>query len=80
MALSTRTYIREKEWTKMIRNLPEGANEMPLKFCLPDYQSLKACCFRENHYETEYNYIPSFKQGEVIVTKIRKIANGESYQ
>lgn len=78
MALSTRTYIREKEWTKLIRNLPEGANEMPLRFRYPDYHSLKSCCFRESHYETEFNYIPSFKSGVVTVTKIRKIANGES--
>ena len=60
----------------MIRNLPEGANEMPLKFQYPEYNSLKASCIRESSYETEYNYIPSYKKGKVTITKIKK--DGES--
>lgn len=77
MALSARTYIRERSWTKLIRNLPEGANDMPVKMdYYKTFLALKACCVRENRYESDYNYIPSFNKGVVTITKIRNY--GES--
>ena len=80
MALSARTYIREKNWTKLIRGLPEGANKLPAKFSTNDSSSLKQICLRENKYDTPYRYIPSISGNEVTITKIRRIENEESTQ
>ena len=78
MALSTRSYIKERMWTKLIRNLPEGANEMPVKFELMAYQALKNVCVRENNNDAEYSYAPSIRKGSVTIVKSRKENYGES--
>lgn len=78
MALSARTLIREKAWTKLIRSLDEGVNELPAKFNPMDYFSLKTTCLRENGYDTPYSYIPSVKGRDVTITKIRRVSDAES--
>ena len=79
MALSVRTLIKEKVWTRLMRSLPEGVNEMPLKMKYEVYLSLKASCLRESGYDhSEFIYIPSYKDGKVTITKNRRKANGES--
>ena len=80
MALSAKSYIKERLWTKLIRSIPEGANEMPVKFDLMTYQALKNSCVRENHYDTEYNYVPSIRKGSVTIVKLRKVGYGESIE
>jgi hypothetical protein len=78
MELSPRTFIKLKNWTKLIRSLPEGANELPTKFCSNDWNTLKQVCLRENKYESSFSYIPSIRGFNVTITKIRRSNNGES--
>lgn len=80
MALSARTLIKEKAWTKLIRSLSEGVNELPLKFDPMDYFSLKTVCLRENTYDTPFSYVPSVKGRDVTITKIRRKSDAESNQ
>lgn len=77
MALSVRTLIKEKVWTRLIRGLPVGVNEMPLKMKYDTYLALKACCFRENRYLSEYIYSPSIRDGKVTIIKDRRCSDGE---
>ena len=79
MALSVRTLIKEKVWTRLIRGLPVGVNDMPLKMKYEVFLSLKACCLRENGYpQSEFVYIPNYKDGKVTITKNRRCDDGES--
>lgn len=78
MALSARTLIKEKAWVKLIRGLPEGANELPAKFTPNDFFSLKQTCLRENRYDSPYVYIPSVSGFDVTITKIRRNDNAKS--
>lgn len=77
MALSTRTLIKEKMWTRLIRSLPEGINELPSKISYNTYLSLKAVCLRENKLE-EYVYTPRFYKGKTTI--IKEIYDGESIE
>ena len=81
MALSVRTLIKEKVWTRLIRSLPEGVNDMPLKMKYEVFLSLKACCLRENGYpQSEHTYTPSYKDGKVAITKNRRCCDGKSFE
>lgn len=77
MALSVRTLIKEKVWTRLIRGLPVGVNDMPLKMKYEVFLSLKACCLRENSYPQDYMYTPNYKDGKVTITKNRRCSDGE---
>jgi hypothetical protein len=75
----TKGFIRDKKWTTIIRLMKEGAIDMPLKFKYETFLSLKYVCLRENKKEdSPYRYIPSYSNGNVTITKIRRIADGES--
>jgi hypothetical protein len=78
MTLSTRTYQRERMWVALLRNLPEGANNLPLKMELMHYQALKNTCVRLNKIEGDYNFVPSIRKGKVTVVKSRRTSYGES--
>ena len=80
MTLSPRTYIREKNWTKLIRTLPEGVNILPATFGANDSSSLKQICLRENKYDTPYRYVPSINGNKVTITKLRRTNDGESVE
>lgn len=80
MALSVRTLIKEKVWTRLIRSLPEGINEMPTKLKYDVYLTLKATCMRENNYDTDFLYTPNYDSGKVTVTKVRREDDGESFK
>lgn len=72
MALSVRTLMKEKVWTRLIRSLPVGVNDMPLKLKYEVFLSLKATCLRENSYDTDYLYTPNYNNGKVTITKTRR--------
>ena len=78
MALSPRTYIKERSWTKLIRTIPEGANDMPVKLDYQVFLALKQISIRENEKQEQYSYVPAFRRGAVTITKIRRMSNGES--
>lgn len=78
MALSARTYIKEKSWTKLIRSLSEGVNEMPVKFLYENFLSLKAVCLRENTYDSEFYYTPRYQDGRVTIIISRREDDAES--
>lgn len=71
MALSARTLIREKLWTKLIRGMEEGEHLLPGRMAYDDYFSFKSSCFRENRYATGYLYKPSISDGKVTVIKTK---------
>ena len=50
MALSTRTYQRERMWVSLLRHLPEGVNDLPQKMELMPYQALMNTCVRLNNF------------------------------
>ena len=69
--------MKEKMWSRLIRSLPEGINELPLKISYDVFLSLKAVCLRENKLE-EYVYTPSFSKGKVKI--IKETYDGESIE
>lgn len=77
MALSTRTYQRERMWVSLLRHLPEGVNDLPQKMELMPYQALKNTCVRLNKIEGDYNFVPSIRKGKVTVVKLRRTPYGE---
>ncbi len=78
MALSTRTYQKERMWVALLRNLPEGVNDLPRKMEMMHYQALKNTCVRLNKIEGDYNFVPSIRKGKVTVVKLRRTPYGES--
>ena len=64
--------MKEKVWTRLIRSLPVGVNDMPLKLKYEVFLSLKATCLRENSYDTDYLYTPNYNNGKVTITKTRR--------
>lgn len=77
MALSTRTLMKEKMWTRLIRSLPEGINELPSKISYDTFLSLKAVCLRENKLG-EHVYTPRFCKGKATI--IKETYDGESIE
>lgn len=78
MALSTRTLMKEKMWSRLIRSLPEGVNELPSKISYDTFLSLKAVCLRENKLFEEFVYTPRFCKGKTTI--IKEMQNGESFE
>ena len=66
--------MRMKEWVRLIRKLPEGTNELPLKMGYDTYRALFNTCSRESRYDTPFNYNASYRGGTVSVLKFRKDA------
>lgn len=69
--------MKEKMWTRLIRSLPEGINELPSKISYDTYLSLKAVCLRENKLE-EHVYTPRFSKGKTTI--IKEIQDGKSFE
>lgn len=65
-------------WTKLIRSLGEGVNELPAKFNSKDYFTLKTVCLRENKLDIPFSYSPSVRGTKVTITKIRRTSDAES--
>lgn len=82
MALSKKTMadlIRLRKWVSIIRLIDEGEVDMPLKFKYENFLSFKTVCLRESKSpKSEYNYIPHYFKGNVLIIKARKY--GESNQ
>lgn len=72
MALSVRTRIKDKNWTKLLRELPEGVHQLPTKFNHTDFNTLRQTCWRESQYDTPYLYQPSIDGFAVTITKSKK--------
>lgn len=72
MALSVRTRIKDKNWTKLIRELPEGVHKLPTKFNHTEFNTLRQTCWRESQYDTPYLYLPSIDGFSVTITKSKK--------
>lgn len=64
-------------WVSLLRNLPEGANNLPQKMEMMHYQALKNTCVRLNKIEGDYNFVPSIRKGKVTVVKLRRTPYGE---
>lgn len=65
-------------WVALLRNLPEGVNDLPRKMEMMHYQALKNTCVRLNKIEGDYNFVPSIRKGKVTIVKLRRIPYGES--
>lgn len=72
MALSIRTRIREKNWTKLLRELPEGIHELPGKFSSAELHTIRQMCWRESKYDTPFVYFPSISGNKMTITKKNK--------
>ena len=74
MELSIRTLARMNEWVRLIRQLPEGLNELPERIDYDTYRSLFNTCSRESQGDTPFKYKASFKKERVTIIKSRKDA------
>lgn len=74
MELSIRTLTRMNEWVRLIRQLPEGLNELPERIDYDTYRSLFNTCSRESQGDTPFKYKASFKKERVTIIKSRKDA------
>lgn len=74
MELSIRTLARMNEWVRLIRQLPEGINELPERIDYDTYRSLFNTCSRESQGDTPFKYKASFKKERVTIIKSRKDA------
>lgn len=77
MGLSVRTRIKERQWTKLILEIPEGRHVLPGKWTYDVFWSFKAICVRRSKTDETYHYYLNIRKGTAVLNKVRK-SHGES--